>query len=564
MAENGAPSDLSVAQAHAEAEAKEAARIASLPAQPSTDLPQGTAPQGDLEHLAAELAAAMREPEWTPDHLGMTTDVLAAAVAAASAEDDTDPVPVPVQRAEDEAAPASSLDEGSSSEEEGSAGGAPALEPDQQATAKAHAGDATGGPTAGAGPADHDDDTGEVSAPPRTAHESAPPTFAEPLQVAVGADCTTQPAGSVLFTQPDQGTVIVQHPGAAAGTPAPLPLAPSGGLAHGASPLRGVLAEVAAGVLEEGSLLALAGENQAPLRVLGRIDEVFGAVSQPCYVVRLTAAQCRPAQAAVSQPAAEAAPGTAEEEVAAAVAEAEEGGVQREHTLAHMDEISPGDAVVSIVEYSATVNPALCRVAPATDASNRYDEEASDAEFSDDEAEAAARRVRRRARPGASSQEAPDLATAAQAAGGGGGVEGDGRRRGRSKRSRGNRSSAGGAHAPAGDMGATIAAQQAQIAALQARIASMHHAMASSHTMAPPGMGYTAPAPQFQAGMVHFPASHTVPPAHQHAPSSAAAQFMAAASRAAAAMNRGQNTSLANNNAAQGQAPPPPPPPSSS
>jgi len=359
------------------------------------------------------------------------------------------------------------------------------------------------------------------SAPPRTENEAPPQTYAAPLDVLLDGSVTMTATGSVILLQRDQHSVVVQH-SAASAAKHPVGTVASGGRSIDPNaPSQRILDQVAANILDEGSLVALCPlpGTIAP-RIIGRVREVFGNVSEPMYLIQLSAEQCS--------------------ERSSSPSEAAQANVF--HAMAHMSELVAGETVYSIGEFSSLVDPSKCRAGKPTDASNRYDEEASDSEFSDDEAEAAARkaaRSKRRNEQGVSDMQA--AAAAASATGSTADANKRTRRAGK-RRQQGVLSSAPSSTLgpPASEAAATIAAQQAQIQALQAHLASMQQAFGSGG--AQHMQQQQVPASYQQYGAAQYgapPRAFPVPapqgtPATARVPSSAAQQFMAAAARAAA------------------------------
>jgi hypothetical protein len=406
------------------------------------------------------------------------------------------------------------------------------------------------------------------SAPPRTEHEARPQRFAPALDVVLDGSVTLQLTGSVTMLQLDQHSVIIQH-ASSAPRPASMGTVASGGRAIRAdAPSAVILAQVASNILDEGSLLALkpAPGTIAP-RIIGRVQEVFGNISEPMYLVQLTREQCTSAPQQGPLPDAEQETeerdpiaATSTEDALAAAAPTD----SVFHAVAHAQDLLRGVEVFSVGEYSSLVDASKCRVGKPTDASNRYDEEASDSEFSDDEAEAAARRAARSKRR--TEQGVPDMDAAAAAAGTATSDTDPAANKRRRRVSKRKPAAATGTRAVAPPVygtqaldaaaAATIAAQQAQIQQLQAHLNSMKNAMGSGATaQAPPlqtmqyshATGHPAqkrapfpPVAQAQAQgaqqqrAISSNAGYQQPHNSGRVPSAAALQFMAAAARAAA------------------------------
>ena len=498
--------DMAAVMAQATAEMKEEERIdavQSLGGAGTRSLLAGAPGQDtDLSSVAQEILQA--QPDLAQNMAALKnipSDILAAAAAAALPPQALEPIP-PRPAA---VAPAAST-----------TGDAAAEDSD----------DDSDDDMAGATETDAEAVDDAPSAPPRTEHEPPPQAFAPQLDVQLDGSVTMTATGSVVLLQKAQHSVIIQHRASAAAQPLAGTVASGGRRVDPNAPSQQILRQVAANILDEGSLVALKPlpGTIAP-RIIGRVREVFGNVSEPMYLVQLSAEQCseeKPEQA---------------NDAATSVF----------HAMAHMTDLTAGEAVFSIAEFSSLVDPSKCRAGKPTDASNRYDEEASDSEFSDDEAEAAARKAARHKRQ--AEQSVPDdMQAAAAAAGQGAASDASKRRRRAGKRrqpaAQGVAASTGPASQQTGAAAATIAAQQAQIQALQAHLASMQQAMATgvpqvqSHVQATvPYARYTAaPVQSFVAPgpVTQQPRAQQQPAQQQRVPSSAAQQFMAAAARAAA------------------------------
>ena len=253
--------------------------------------------------------------------------------------------------------------------------------------------------------AEQDDDEDGRAALPRTEHELAP-SEVQALATAVPQDAPVLPAGTVMHASLNEGSVVIA-------------------------------ADPSAGPLAEQSVLVL--ENKA---IVGQVDEVFGSVTAPMYVVRLLPAQITgtPTSAGIVhvpmgtgerlafagsgviqlQAQAARAPSTApstgqaggesaaaafgqygdsdsedETEPAAAEALAVPSGAL---AYAHISTVTAGKPVLAVVPLAARVQVDACRVR-GSDASNVHNEEpaADELDYSDDEAEQMARRARRAA-----------------------------------------------------------------------------------------------------------------------------------------------------------------------
>ena len=119
--------------------------------------------------------------------------------------------------------------------------------------------------------------------------------------------------------------------------------------------------------LDQGSILCVLQGDKKTRLPLGSVDEIFGPIGKPLYVVRLTH------------------------------------GSDEAEELRKILKVNPSIDVYSVKEMAKVIDPnKLDR--RGSDASNRYDEEVDDGEkdFSDDEEEARARRERRNLRTGES------------------------------------------------------------------------------------------------------------------------------------------------------------------
>ncbi len=489
-----ADSEMQAVAAQAAREMEEEERIGaveSLEGEAARSLLSSEQQHGDLARIAQEIIQA--EPSLSVgihDLKGIPGDILAAAAAAALPPQSLEPIPPRATPAVIASASATGGDETDESES------------DEEAQAESQGIDETV------------DDT--PSAPPRTEHEPAPRAFADPLDVQLDGSVTMTATGSVVLLQKDQHSVIIQHASSSAAASHVGTVASGGRAIQEHAPSQAILAQVARDILDEGSLVALepAPGTIAP-RIIGRVREVFGNVSEPMYLVQLSAEQCTEGETGDS---------TANDNVF--------------HAIAKMQDLQPGATVYSIAEFSSLVDPTKCRAGKPTDASNRYDEEASDSEFSDDEAEAAARKAAKSKRRGDSG--VADMEAAAAAASTSPVAPDGSKRRRRTTKRRTVHAAANSATHQMGDPAATIAAQQAQIQALQAHLASMQQAMASgSGVAAHPTPAFNMYAPQGMTSGFGAAQQHNIQPANAptgRVPSSAAQQFMAAAARAAASV----------------------------
>lgn len=347
--------------------------------------------------------------------------------------------------------------------------------------------------------AERDDDDGPAM-PPRTEHELAP-SEVQALATAVPQDAPVLPAGTVMHASLNEGSVVIA-------------------------------ADPSAGPLAEQSVLVL--DNKA---IVGQVDEVFGSVTAPMYVVRLLPAQITgtPTSAGIvnvpmgtgerlafagsgviqlqAQAAAAPAPapstGQAGGESAAAAfgqygdsdSEDETGPAAAEAlpvpsgtlAYAHISTVTAGKPVLAVVPLAARVQVDACRVR-GSDASNAHNEEpaADELDYSDDEAEQLARRARRAAAraaaghgPAKSASQTADAPAAATA----GALARNTTRRGTR---RGKRKQSGPSSLPADMLAAAQAAAHAQAPP----------APAVQHTGAPAGVHpYAAAAMVGTAGM---------------------------------------------------------------
>jgi H/ACA ribonucleoprotein complex non-core subunit NAF1 len=119
--------------------------------------------------------------------------------------------------------------------------------------------------------------------------------------------------------------------------------------------------------LDQGSILCVLREKDQSRLPLGSVDEIFGPIGKPLYVVRVAR------------------------------------GCEEGEEVLQLLKGNPGTAVYSVKEMAKVIDPNKLDTR-GSDASNRYDEEVDDTEqdYSDDEEEARAKRARRNRRKGES------------------------------------------------------------------------------------------------------------------------------------------------------------------